>query len=317
MIRAAQYPISRGACLRWVVLLLGLLSAVPVHGAEVEHLYNQLTRGVFRLQVHVSMCAPEQNKSEELLVNAGTGFFVSDYLGKEPMLWAVTARHVVDEAKVDLIAKVRLESGGSKREAWLSLPKSNWFVLSQEEKEGFFPTDVAVMPIQIPDGYGYKSFTLCQGDNCPEHDPPKTGRLPNHLREDPKVLEHVLLLGFPTESPDWKALALEPFARAGIVAFSSRDVRIPMGTRPMVDLDAYVIDAFGWSGNSGGPVMSEKGIRLLGLLSGSHLKVHDWSIITPVSSILRTLDCARHEDKAPVSGWRKEYPLVSRSCETR
>lgn len=306
----------RGERVRWLVLLLGLWGALPAHAAE-EPIYTQLTRAIFRLQVHRSICTAGQTLSEEQLVPQGTGFFVQDHLGKQPVLWVVTARHVVDGAKADLIAKVRLGSEGP-RDVWLYLPRPKWLVLNDGAKEGILPTDVAVMPVRMVDGY--KSFSLCEGDNCPKQDPPKTGRTENQLREDPKVPEHVFLFGFPREGPDVNAL--EPFARAGIVSYSSRDARFLLDKKPMIDLNAYVIDAFGWPGNSGGPVMNQPspfsaGVRLLGLLSGAHLPIHDYSIITPVSSILRTLDAARRTGQAPVDGWRTEYPMPQRSCETQ
>lgn len=302
------------------MVLLDLWSALPAHATE-EPLYSQMTRAVFRLQmVHVPTCTAGQSQSQERLLQTGTGFFVQDYRGEKPVLWAVTARHVVDDANADLIAKVRLESRDAIRKEWLYLPRSNWFVLDDGIMEGFNPFDVAVMPIEMIDDYGYKAFTLCQVDNCPELDAPKTGHLTNQLGEDPEVPEHVLLFGFPQVGPDLKAL--EPFTRGGIVAYSSRDARFHIRNKPMVDPNVYVIDAFGWPGNSGGPVINEPsffspGIRLLGLLTGSHEPSYDFSLITPVSSILRTINVAKDKGLSPVSGWRKNYELVSRSCETQ
>lgn len=164
---------------------------------------------------------------------------------------------------------------------------------------------------------GYKSFSLCEGDNFPNQDPRKTGRIESQLREDPKVPDHIFLFGSPREGPDVNAL--EPFARAGIVSYSSRDARFRLDNKPMFDLQAYVIDAFGWPGNSGGPVMNQPspfsaGVRLLGLLSGAHLPIHDYSIITPVSSIRRTLDAARNTGPLPVDAWRAQYAMPQRAC---
>jgi|CXWL01.1.fsa_nt_gi hypothetical protein len=311
-----------------LILLLSLWSVLPALAAE-EHIYTQLTRAVFRLQEHRSICIAGQLRSEEQLVLQGTGFFVQDFPGKDPVLWAITARHVVDGAKGDLIARVRLGSE-KPREEWLYLPRAKWLVLKPGIKEEVvsidnvvlpqqgFPIDVAVMPIRIVDGY--KSFSLCNGDNCPMEDPPKAGRIKNQLQEDPKVPDHVLLFGFPQEGPDLRAL--EPFTRSGIVSYSTRDAQFRIGNMSMLDVNAYVIDAFGWPGNSGGPVMNQpspfsSGVRLLGLLTGSHQPFHDYSIITPVSSILRTLRAARLADSEPVDGWRTNYTMAQRVCQAR
>jgi hypothetical protein len=227
------------------------LPAVYAQAAE-EPLYSQLTRAVFRLQVHRSVCTAGQGKSAERLEALGTGFFVQDFLGPEPILWVVTARHVVEAANADLLARVRLGRASPSNE-WLYLPRTKWFFAVDGAKPTEFPTDVAIMPVRRIDGY--KSFTLCDGNNCPMQEPPATGRMQNQLGEDPNVPEQVLLLGFPREGPDVNAL--EPFARAGIVAYSSRDARFSMDGRPMLDLQAYVVDAFGWPGNSGGPLMNQ------------------------------------------------------------
>jgi S1-C subfamily serine protease len=300
---------------RFAAILSIVLPAVYAQAAE-EPLYSQLTRAVFRLQVHRSVCTAGQEKSAERLEALGTGFFVQDYLGPgpEPILWVVTARHVVEAANADLLARVRLGQTPPSDE-WLYLPYAKWFFAVDGAKPPEIPTDVAIMPVRRADGY--KAFTLCDGDNCPMQEPPATGREQTNFGEDPDVPEQVLLVGFPTEGPDVNAL--EPFARAGIVAYSSRDARLSIGGRPMFDLKAYVVDAFGWPGNSGGPLMNQpspfsRGIRLLGLLTGSHFPVHDFGIVTPVSSIRTTLDTARSTGLAPVDAWRKEYPIRPRSC---
>ena len=305
--------------MRWKGAIAGtvlvLLSYQPASAAEEEPFYKQATRAVFRLQTHQSVCVAGRSVSEEVFPPVGTAFFVEDYLGPEPILWAVTARHVVAQhVGADLFAKVRLGADKPK-DQWLRLPSQKWFVLNDGSSDKAFPTDVAVMPLTPADGY--KSFVYCSGKNCPVKDPPVTGRIENQLGEDPTVPDPVLLLGFPSEGS--AVGALEPFARAGIVAYSTRDARFQFDSKPMFDLGAFVIDAFGWPGNSGGPVMSQPlplsgPLRLLGLITGSHLPSFDFSIVTPVSSIKRVLDAARIARLNAINGWLPSYKPEPHVC---
>lgn len=261
-----------------------ILAGLPVGTLTAEEpFYKQVTRAVFRLQVHRSVCTPGRLRSSEILEPAGSAFFVTDFMGPEPRLWVVTARHVVAAGDADFIARVRL--GVDKpQDVWLRLPRDRWYALPDGAREGIFSMDVAVMAVRSVDGY--KSFTLCEGENCPMKEAPNSGRIENQLRDDPSVPDPILLLGFPREGPDINAL--EPFARAGIVAYASEDVRLKIDGKPMFDRKAYVVDAFGWPGNSGGPVMNQLlplsgGLRLLGLVTGTRLPFGDYSIITPTS----------------------------------
>lgn len=302
---------------RWIgtavlVVHLGGLQAVGL--AAEEPFYKQATRAVFRLQIHRSVCTAGKISSQEILQSVGTGFFVQDFVGQELVLWAITARHVIAASDADLLAKVRLGAEGPK-DVWLRLPREKWYLLQDGSRADVFPTDVAVMPLRRVDGY--KSFTLCEGDKCPMQEAPKTGRIDNQLRDDPSVPDPILLLGFPQEGPDINAL--EPFARAGIVAYASEDAQLRIENKLMLDRRAYIIDAFGWPGNSGGPVMNQPlplsgSLRLLGLVTGTRLPSADYSIVTPTSSILRTLTAARGAGLSPVDAWLTSYKPDSRDC---
>ncbi len=116
---------------RWVgisvlVLVVHLGGLQTVGLAEEEPFYKQATRAVFRLQVHRSVCTAGKTASQELLQPAGTGFFVQDFMGQEPMLWVITARHVVAASDADLFAKVRLGAENPK-DVWLRLPREKWY----------------------------------------------------------------------------------------------------------------------------------------------------------------------------------------------
>lgn len=297
-------------------LIFACLASQHSAWAAEEAFYTQVTRAVFRLQVRQSICTAGRPRSAEILVPVGSGFFVQDYLGQEPILWVVTARHVLAEPGADMVAKVRLSTAGNSQDVWLLLPREKWFVLEPTAPPDVFPTDVAIMPVRSVDGY--KSFAFCDADKCPPVEGKPGTRMENSLAGDPTVPAPILLLGFPTEGPDAKAL--EPFVRAGIVAYKSRDARFQVGGKPMIDLNAYVVDAFGWPGNSGGPVMNEPGllapgIHLLGLVTASHAPVHDFSIVTPVSSIRRLLEEGRRAKLAPVDAWRNSYSMEPHDCE--
>ena len=89
------------------------------------------------------------------------------------------------------------------------------------------------------------------------------------------VMERAIFFGFPES--DITKEALEPFARAGIVAYTERNAGIRIDGRLAADTDMYFVDAPSFGGNSGGPVLREllpgfrNGIELRGLVTGGHV----------------------------------------------
>ena len=83
-----------------------------------------------------------------------------------------------------------------------------------------------------------------------------TGKPPlNQLNKPPAVMERAIFFGFPES--DITKEALEPFARAGIVAYTERNAGIWIDGRLAADTDMYFVDAPSFGGNSGGPVLRE------------------------------------------------------------
>ncbi len=171
--------------------------------------------------------------------------------------------------------------------------------------------------MKIPEIDGMKSFVHCSGDKCPWTDEKQTRRIENQLQEDPKVTDPILLFGFPQEGADFRAV--EPFARSGIVAYGSREATLKIEGRVLVDKEAFVVDAFAWPGNSGGPVVQQPlplsgAVRLFGLVTGAHAPIPDYSIVTPVSRIKETFEHARQLGKLNTAAWENREPVAPVSC---
>ncbi|MGC9977264.1 MAG: hypothetical protein ABSC57_11245, partial [Syntrophales bacterium] len=224
-----------------------------------EGFYSQLVRGVIRLEEHQSICTPGRDWSIERDVLAGTAFFIRDRLpsegtGKIDRLFLVTARHVV-EKQADLFARIQTGPRSSKTMV-LRLPRQLWVFHPAPIQEGKFPIDVAVM--MIPPTDFIKAFLHCTSDDnpggCGNNEDTKQP-LMNQVGEPPTVMDPALLLGFPGQYVAKQAV--EPFARAGIVAYTAVNPDLKIDGLPFADDSVFLIDAIAFPGNSGGPVMRE------------------------------------------------------------
>jgi hypothetical protein len=140
----------------------------------------------------------------------------------------------------------------------------------------------------------------------------------NQVAEPPTVMDRALLLGFPTE--DVAKQAPEPFARAGIVAYTATNPNLTINGLPLVDDSVFLIDALAFPGNSGGPVIREPlplmgGVQLWGLVTGSDPFVKRYTIATSVKRIHETLVRARSIAKLNSDAWGKQLPRLKLKCD--
>ena len=303
------------------ILLVFCGQEVCAQEAAEEPFYQQIVRAVIRLEEHQSICVPGRDWSVEQNVTIGTGFFVRDRLPGTTnkgvsRFFLVTARHVV-ENHADLFARVATGESGQDA-AVLLLPRKLWVFHPGPNPEGTVPIDVAVMRVEYRDFM--KTFLHCTEEENPEGcgESESTGKpLLNQLNKPPSVMERAIFFGFP--GSDITKEALEPFARAGVVAYTERNAEFRITGRLAADPDMYFVDAPAFGGNSGGPVLREPllfhlGVELRGLVTGGHVGGRDYAIITSVTRIRETLVHARSRAGWNTDGWQTVIPTLPIRC---
>ena len=176
------------------------------------------------------------------------------------------------------------------------------------------PVDVAVMQIQ-PTNF-IKTFLHCENDeDCGKNKENKQNK--NQLSESPNVMDRAIFFGFP--GGDVAKEALEPFARAGVVAYTAFNPDFRIDRKLVPDDSIYYIDSPSFPGNSGGPVLREPlplrgGVHLWGLVTGGNLVGRDYTIVTRPEKILETIEHARQISKINDKSWRKDLPKLPIEC---
>jgi hypothetical protein len=277
-----------------------------------EPLYDQLTRAVVRIEEHQSICTPGLDWSYERNAPVGTGFFLHVKHKDGSSYYIVTARHVI-EKRADLFTRVRI-SADSNKYFVLLLPRGLWVFNPSPEKKGYLPIDVAVMKIQ-PTKF-IKTFLCCADDESCGKDS-KDKQLKNQLGESPNVMERAIFFGFP--GGDVAKESLEPFARAGVVAYTAFNPDFRIDRKLVPEDSIYYIDSPSFPGNSGGPVLREPlplrgGVKLFGLITGGNLVGRDYAIATRPEKIMETIKYARKVAKLNIGGWQKDLPTLHVKC---
>lgn len=279
-----------------------------------ETFYEQLTRAVVRIEQHQSICTPGLDWAHERNVSVGTAFFIHDKHNGISKYFIVTARHVI-EKKADLFTRVRVNSK-SNEYVILVLPRNLWVFNPSHTKSGYLPVDVAVM--QIHPTKFIKTFLHCENDeDCGKDD--KNKQLKNQLSESPNVIDRAIFFGFPRGDVAKAKESLEPFARAGVVAYTAFNPDFRIGEKLVPDDSIYYIDSPSFPGNSGGPVLREPlplkgGVHLWGLVTGGNVVGRDYTIVTRPEKISQTIQHARQTAKMNDKGWREELPELPIKC---
>jgi S1-C subfamily serine protease len=283
-------------------------------GEQKESFYSQLIRAVVRLEEHQSICTQGREWAIERDVPVGSAFFVRDRMqgqGETEVnrYFVVTARHVV-EHRAELFARVQVEPS-SPETAVLRLPRDLWVFHPTPAPQDKFPIDVAVMLIHAPPFL--KAFLHCTSDDnpagCGINEATKKP-FENQLGEPPRVMDRAIFFGFP--GGDVASQAVDPFARAGIVAYMAVNPDLRIDGRPLSDAPAF-------PGNSGGPLLREQlplrgGVHLWGLVTGGSTIGKDYAIVTSVQRIHETLVYARVKATFNREAWYSKPPRLPIKC---
>ena len=302
------------------ILLVLFGQKVLAQEPKKEPFYQQIVRAVVRIEKHQSICVPGLEWAIEQDVTVGTGFFVNDRVVKNGSaarrFFLVTARHLV-ENQGDLFARVAMNETGDDT-AVLVLPRDRWVFHPGPNPPGTFPIDVAVARVERTEFI--KAFLHCREEDNPED----CGKSANtdkqrisQLKGPPSVTERTIFFGFP--AGDITRRALEPFARAGVVAYTESNPQLRIGGRVSADSQLYLIDAPSFAGNSGGPVLRELlpfmgPIEVRGLVTGGHSRGRDYAIITSVTRIQETVVYARSRANRNRDGWQSNSPTLPIRC---
>jgi len=294
-------------------LLFMFICDVSADSKKIEEtFYKQLTRAVVRIEEHQSICISGLDWAYERNVPVGTAFFIEDKYNGISKYFIVTARHVI-EKRADLFTRVKIDSKSNKY-IILVLPRNLWVFFPSQTKRGYLPVDVAVMQIQ-PTNF-IKHFRYCENDEDCGKDK-KNRQQKNQLGESPNVMDRAIFFGFP--GGDVAKESLEPFARAGVVAYTAFNPDFRIDGKLAPDDSIYYVDSPSFPGNSGGPVLREPlplkgGVHLWGLVTGGNLVGRDYTIVTRPEKISQTIQYARQIAKMNVKGWRKDLPELPIKC---
>jgi hypothetical protein len=212
----------------------------------------------------------------------------------------------------------KLHKTGSRETAVLLLPHELWIFHPGPNPQGLFPIDVAVM--LIPPTPFLKTFLHCMDDDNPDRcGMNETTKKPlrNQVGEPPSVLDRAVFFGFP--GGDVATQAVDPLARAGVVAYIATNPDLRIDGRLLVDNSIFLVDAPAFPGNSGGPLIREQlplqgGVHLCGLVTGGSLFGKDYVVVTSVKRIHETLVHARKIAKMNKEVWRSKPPRLPLRC---
>jgi len=297
-----------------ITVLFNSYPACANSDSQKEPLYEQLIRAVVRLEEHQSICTPGLDWAIERDVQVGSAFFLHDRYKGKSRFFIVTARHAV-ENRADLFTRVQI-TRGSENYAILYLPRKLWVFHPAPTKRDYLPIDVAVM--LIPQTKFIKNFLCCEiPEDCGINENTNKQR-ENQLKVSPDVMERAIFFGFP--GGDVSKKSFEPFARAGVVAYTAYNPDFRINGKLVSDNSIYYIDAPSFPGNSGGPVMREplplkRDVRLRGLVTGGNRIGRDYTIVTRPEKILETIQYARKVAKLNKNGWIKSIPKLPIECK--
>ncbi len=301
--------------LHLVVLCIGfgaLSAAAPTFAEPVTQ--DAVPRGAVRLVEHRSLCAPGQKWSNNSEHPVGAAFFVEDWQAGEVQLYAVTARHVVEDLAV-LYATVRLVSE-QQPTVVLQLPREGWIFHPNSGGGEEFPVDVAV--IKLAAQKGVSVFVYCPARGRCQGADFRGEPLNNQLESAPRVMQRAVFFGFLAMEAD--AGAAMPFARAGIVALQTPQSALRIDDKPLADRGIYLLDARNFDRGSGAPVIAEPAdaeatVQLQGLVTGGVAAAGDFTLVTPVERIKEAIQHARTGSGSTTGVWQDSAPQSVRRCE--
>ncbi len=295
--------------MRALVLALAILALLGAQSAESAS-YDEAAARVFKVLEKTGLCGLGMDTPNSGEPTVGSGFFIRSHedTGRY-RLFVVTARHVVENRSADTYAPIRANNGIR----FLYLERSQWIFHKSgvqpflpRKNRPLFPVDVAILPIDDPGPGEISAFDYCAGQ-CPD-------RVVNELGSAHETMTTAAFLGF--DPRDVPTNVFDPFVRSGVIAYGQYNGRID-GREPE-DAGLFLIDAVTFGGYSGGPVIpfgSPQGSNnLIGLVTARAGGNRDYTVATPVSSVLATIQLARQ--RPPVSAWIPDPPDLSLKCTT-
>lgn len=199
----------------------------------------------------------EENPGQRVRRPKGTAFFVKAQIpGKDLyVLYAVSARHNIEHARAagTLFIRVNLKGG---KVTEIPLPPDSWTVHPT--------TDVAVTSLDLPSDIEAVALTA------------------NHLLDDSNKFkslfaagDDVIMAALFSKHPG--SIQNEPIVRFGKISLLPKEpVTVEIGPQITQAVQAILIEATSWGGESGAPVFVDRsqhggpGPYLLGLLHGHH-----------------------------------------------
>ncbi|MFH1553099.1 MAG: hypothetical protein ABID83_05655, partial [Candidatus Omnitrophota bacterium] len=175
-----------------------------------ESFYNQLTRGVVRLEHFEEAKKEGAEKAEIKSIPEGTAFFI---LYNED-LYVVSTRHVVEKG-YDLHAYVKSRNRETETDEiiLMKLPRDRWVFHPEGGDKDTHGVDIAVMKISFIKDRDIKHFT---------HYDPGEGLIDQFAEKDPEPPKDILVFGFPGNI-GFELKERNPMGRKGIISFKGEE----------------------------------------------------------------------------------------------
>jgi hypothetical protein len=279
-----------------ICLLLSPATIAANGGTKKEAFYEQISRGIIRLEHYEKVIKEGSNIPESRNVPDGTGFFI----GSETELYVVSARHVV-EKDYSLHARVQCKhkKTGNMEVIYLTLPRERWIFHPDKGDKDTHYVDVAAQKIRFIKDRTVKCFRYEPKDSKDF----KENQLP---LEDAIPPQPILVFGFPGDI-GFQLLEQRPFGRSGIIAMLTGKEFLKVNATKFAEKRCNLIDAEIFPGNSGSPVINQMNIldrepKLLGIVIASNSRM-DFAVMEPVSRIREVLDLAKEQSTEGLSCW--------------
>ncbi len=274
-------------------------AALPPHP---ESFYDQVTRGVVRLEHYDIVERAGSDVVEYVGHSDGTGFFL--LFGRD--LYLATARHIT-EAKYDLQARVTVQKRGTDENEVIDLhiPHGAWVDHPRGVGVGAGGARVAAVDVAVARVPWPKDRLVKAVGYCPS--PCTSGVINQFAQSDPEPPTIALVFGFPLDL-GFKLAEQRPMARMGVIAMVAGESFL-QSEGVFVEERVRLVDAQMFPGNSGSPMFSypigTQGFELLGLITGAN-ESFNYAVAEPVSRIAETLEAVATTAVSATASW---HPL--------
>lgn len=255
---------------------------------EKEKFYDEISRTVIHLEHVNSAINVSETKPD------GTAFFCA----RGDKLFIVTARHVA-EKNYDLQARVNVKNiiTNEIEVILLKLSKDRWIFHNDDGDIETHYVDVAAQRIPWIKDRNIKQFRY--GISESEIEAFKKNLF---AEEDPLPPQSILSFGFPVNI-GYELYEKRPFGRQGIVAMVAGEKFMKFKNGKYANSKNIILDLNIFSGNSGSPVMNNKGKPFLfGLIIATNTK-YNFAVMEPISRIKEVLDITKEQSIENIDSW--------------